>query len=99
MMKYEYYNKVKDFSNYYIEKLFKHNIYPLSKEGLVKYLQQAKFLHESFINPNCFNNKNNNITKDENNMINNNEKIILHDKNHIPQENKKNLKIKLKKKL
>ena len=92
MMKYEYYDKEKDFSNYYIEKLSKHNIYLLSKEGLVKYLKQAKFLHESFINPNCFTNEYNNITEDENNMINNNEKIILHDKNHIPQENNKKFK-------
>ena len=102
MMKYEYYDKERDFAKHYIEKSSKHNIYPLSKEGLIKYLKQAKFLHETFINPNSVNNEtNNNIIEDKNNMINkskNNEKIILHDKNNSPQmENKKNIKSKHKK--
>ena len=102
MMKYEYYDKERDFAKHYIEKSSKHNIYPLSKEGLIKYLKQAKFLHETFINPNSVNNEtNNNIIEDKNNMINkskNNEKIILNDKNHSPQmENKKNIKSKIKK--
>ena len=101
MMKYEYYDKERDFAKYYIEKISKHNIYPLSKEGLIKYLKQAKLLHETFINPNSVNNEKNNIIEDKNNMINkskNNEKIILNDKNHSPQmENKKNIKSKHKK--
>ena len=37
MMKYEYYDKERDFAKHYIEKSSKHNIYPLSKEGLIKY--------------------------------------------------------------
>ena len=48
MIKYKLYDREKDFSKDYCEKVSRYQIYPLSKLGLSKYLKQATFLHESF---------------------------------------------------
>lgn len=49
MLRYENYDREKDFTKEYHETNHKHRIFPLSKEGINKYLKQAVFLRE---NPN-----------------------------------------------
>ena len=50
MMRYEYYDREKDFSKKCYDSLIKHSIYPLSEEGLKKYLKQANYLFETHTN-------------------------------------------------
>ena len=46
MLRYENYDREKDFTKEYHESNYKHKIFPLSKEGINKYLKQAVFLRE-----------------------------------------------------
>ena len=50
-MRYEYYDREKDFSKKCYDSLIKHSIYPLSKEGLKKYLKHANYFFETHTNP------------------------------------------------
>ena len=50
-MRYEYYDRELDFSKKCYDSLIKHSIYPLSKEGLKKYLKHANYFFETHTNP------------------------------------------------
>ena len=49
-MRYEYYDREKDFTKVPYSILPKHKIYPLSEQGINKYLNQRKFILEMFKN-------------------------------------------------
>ena len=50
IMRYEYYDKEKDFTKEPYSILPKHKIYPLSEQGINKYLNQRKFILEMLKN-------------------------------------------------
>ena len=70
MIKYQFFDREKDFSKEYCEKVSRYQIYPLSKLGLCKYLKQATFLYERF-------NNSNNSEKIENDEIKNEDKNTI----------------------
>ena len=80
IMRYEYYDREKDFTKVPYSILPKHKIYPLSEQGLNKYLNQRKFVLEMLKNNSKTNktlsieNQNNSLyNKSQNKYINTND--------------------------
>ena len=87
MIKYQCYDKEKDFSKDYCEKVSRFQIFPLSKLELSKYLNQATFLHEKYNDSN----NSDDIAKEEIKNENNNNIKLRNSKSSVDIVNKFNI--------